>query len=78
MPWVPGSISEARTPAALARQVRLQCPHCHGFAFANIPWDATGPKRQELIKAAIEEHRGLCTGADATEGRVYVIEYPRA
>jgi hypothetical protein len=78
MPWVPRQIGESRVAPALAKQVRLQCPHCHGFAFANIPWDATSERRQQEIKKAIDEHRGVCTGADAIEGRVYQIDYPRA
>lgn len=82
MPWSP--ISEARESPFAAKQIRLQCPHCQGFAYAAIPWDVTTEtpagieKRQQLIKAAIDEHRVVCTGADATEGRVYTIEYPRA
>lgn len=78
MPWVPGSISEDRQNFATAKEVRLQCPHCLGFAYANVPWNSTSEQRQVLIKTAIDEHRGVCTGADATEGRVYAIEYPRA
>lgn len=77
MPWVPGSISESRESAITAKQIRLQCPHCQGFAYANVPWDATAEKRQQLVSAAINEHRVVCTGAEATEGRVYSIEYPR-
>lgn len=78
MPWIPGSISEARQSLATAKQVRLQCPHCHGFAYAEIPTNATAEKRGQLISASINEHRVVCTAADATEGRVYSIEYPRA
>lgn len=77
MAFEPGAISETRQTLAAAKQLRLQCPHCKGFAFADIPWDATSEKRQQLISAAINEHRVVCTGADATEGRVYSIEYPR-
>lgn len=76
MPWSP--ISEARQTIATAKEVRLLCPHCQGFAIAHIPWDATAELRQQEISAAINEHRVVCTGADATEGRVYTIEYPRA
>lgn len=77
MTWHARSITEARERAGLAKQVRLQCPHCLGFAYANIPWDATVETRQQEIHNAINEHRVVCTGADATEGRVYTIEYPR-
>ncbi len=76
MPWVP--ISEARQTPMAAKQVRLQCPHCHGFAFADIPWGCTSEVRQKKIKKAIDEHRLVCTVADVTEGRVYEIQYPRA
>lgn len=76
MPWVP--ITEARQTPQEAKQVRLQCPHCHGFAYATIPWNATSERRQIEIKKAIDEHRGICTVADAIEGRVYEIQYPRA
>lgn len=76
MPWSP--ISEARETPWAARQIRLMCPHCKGFAFADIPWNSTAEKRQIIVRKSIEEHRGICTGADATEGRVFKIEYPRA
>lgn len=76
MPWVP--ITEARVAPQDAKQVRLQCPHCQGFAYADIPWDATSERRQQEIKKSIDEHRLVCTGADAIEGRVYEIQYPRA
>ena len=78
MPWVPRTINEARVDPIKAKQVRLLCPHCHGFAYADIPWDATAGQRHDRIKAEIDEHRVVCTGADAIEGRVYQIEYPRA
>jgi hypothetical protein len=81
MPWVP--ISEARQTPQEAKQVRLQCPHCHGFAYADIPYYAPEgvnyeTMRHDLIKKAIDEHRVVCAAGEATETRVYEIQYPRA
>lgn len=75
MPW--SSISEARETMVTAKSVRLLCPHCSGHVHVMVPWNAEPMDRQRLISAAINEHRVICTGADATEGRVYTIEYPR-
>ncbi len=76
MPWTP--ISEARQTPQTAKQIRLMCPHCHGFAFVDVPYGCSYIERQRLVKKAIDEHRVVCVSADATEGRVYQIEYPRA
>lgn len=75
MPWSP--ISEARETPYLAKQIRLQCPHCLGLVYVSLPYGWTTEKRQKLIHEGIDEHRKICTAADAVEGRVYSIEYPR-
>lgn len=76
MPWSP--YSEAREIAAVAKQVRLQCPHCHGQVFVTMPHKPPAVKRQKLIREAIDEHRRVCTAADILDGFVYDIQYPRA
>lgn len=76
MPWSP--ITEARETPLLAKQIRLQCPHCVGLVYVDLPYGWTTAKRQQLVHDAIDEHRKVCTGADATAGRVYTVEYPRA
>ena len=76
MPW--SSYSEAREFAALAKQVRLLCPHCQGQVFVTMPHKPPQLKRQKLIREAIDEHRRVCTVAEITDGFVYSIEYPRA
>ncbi len=75
VPWSP--ISEARESPYLAMQVRLQCPHCLGLVNVKLPYGWTDEVRMNLIRDGIDEHRRICTAADATEGRVYTIEYPR-
>lgn len=76
MPWSP--ISEARETPLLAKQIRLQCPHCYGQVFVVLPYKPTSTKRTELIQEAINEHRRVCTVADVMDGFVYTIEYPRS
>ena len=78
MPWFARSVVAAPVAAPVdAKEVRLMCPHCQGFATAKVPLGATSWRRQQLIRDAIDEHRVVCTAADATEGRVYRIDYPR-
>lgn len=60
-----------------ARQVKLGCPYCNALIVANLPYRPTAEKRMEAIKAVIDEHRKVCVGADALQGRTYSITYPR-
>ena len=61
-----------------AKEVALQCPHCQGVVYARFTYQPTAEQRQQTIRAAIMEHRGLCSQAPPEEGRIYKISYPRA
>ena len=61
----------------LSKEKRLMCPHCYGAAYVSYPWDATKVERAQKTREAIEEHRKICPKAEATEARVYKIDYPR-
>jgi hypothetical protein len=76
MPWSP--ISEARESPATAKEIRLMCPHCNHSVFVYLPYKPGAWTRQGLVRDAINEHRRVCTVADATDGYVYDIAYPRA
>lgn len=71
-------ISENRDTVAEAKEVRLLCPHCYGALYVTVPYGVTAERRQRLIAAAVNEHRGLCDKAPPEAQRVYRIDYPRA
>ena len=73
----PGAIREDRQLAAAANEVQIMCPHCHHKVFVPLGWSCSPVMRQEKIKAALDEHRALCSGAPPEAYRVYSIEYPR-
>jgi hypothetical protein len=77
MPWVPRSITEERQTAALAKQVRLLCPHCSASVYVDVPVGCAALARQEKIKAAVDEHRRLCPSVESVNEVVYRIDYPR-
>jgi len=78
MPWFQRTISETRDLAALAKEVRLLCPHCSASVYVSVPVGCTSLKRQELIKDGVDEHRRLCPSVESANEVVYRIDYPRA
>ena len=78
MTWAPRSIREDRETVAQAKELRLLCPHCSGTVYVTLEYPFTTIRRQEAIRAAIDEHRKLCAKAPPEAQRVYRIDYPRA
>lgn len=78
MPWFQRSISETREAPAVAKEVKLLCPHCSASVFVSVPYGSTSLARQEFIKEAVEEHRRLCPSLESSNEVVYRIDYPRS
>ena len=70
-------ISEDREGPSTAKEVAFKCPECHKLAIAVLPYSPTQLQRMQIIKAALDEHRKICTAAPAEVERVYEIWYPR-
>lgn len=73
----PRAINEDRQTVAQAKQVRLLCPHCSGTLYVTLDYPFTPERRQQVMRSAIGEHRGLCAKAPPEAQRVYRIDYPR-
>ena len=59
-----------------AKEISIMCPHCNGSVFLPVPANDHA-ERQRRVRAAIDEHRRLCTAAPPEAKRVYEIAYPR-
>ena len=70
-------ISESRDNPQDAKEVAIKCPECGKLAIVVFSYKPTYTQRMETIKAALDEHRKVCTAAPAETGRVYEIWYPR-
>lgn len=68
---------ERRADPWKAKGVALQCPNCASLVEVSVPYGITAEGRQQLISAAVGEHRLICPAASVEEGRVYQIHYPR-
>ena len=70
-------IHETNVGPFKAKEIRLLCPHCSGSVYVAVPWNCTAESRQNLVQAAVEEHRRLCPSLPGDESTVYTINYPR-
>jgi len=68
-------IAEHRDAPAVAKEIKIMCPHCSESMFVKRP--PTWVERQKLMSEAINEHRKLCAKAPPEAQRVYEITYPR-
>jgi hypothetical protein len=70
-------ISENREGPSTAKEVAFKCPECQKLAIVVLPYQPTALERMHIIKAALDEHRKVCTAAPPEVERVYDIWYPR-
>lgn len=73
------SISERRERPMQAKGVTMHCDGCNADFGVLFPYGCTMLKRQQLMKAAADEHRKIgCTVGIADESRVYQLNYARS
>ena len=70
-------ISENRESPFEAKEAALRCPDCGKMAIVIFPYKPSAQQRIETFKAALDEHRKICTAAPPEKERVYEIWYPR-
>lgn len=70
-------VHEGAQGPSKALEARFTCHTCKKTATVRIPWGATALKRSTLMKAAVDEHRFLCTVGLPEDSRIYDINYPR-
>ncbi len=73
-----GRVSKNRQTVAEAKTVLLKCPYCPASLEVWFGHGFTPEQKHEARKAAVDEHRRLCSGAPPEAQRVYTIHYPRA
>jgi hypothetical protein len=71
------SVSESRHGASEAKQATMKCDLCQKLAFVTFAYGTTPMQRHAGMKAALDEHRKVCTVGTADQQRVYEIWYPR-
>lgn len=74
----PTVLRESRQAPGAAREIQFTCGLCKKNAYAMLPYAPTSGQRQQIIKAALDEHRRVCTAAPPEVQRTYEIWYPRA
>jgi hypothetical protein len=71
-------VSERRQKAPEAKGVTMHCDGCEQDFGVLFPYGTTALKRQQLMKAAADEHRKIgCTAGEAADRRVYQLNYAR-
>lgn len=71
-------VSERRVGATAAKHATMQCSACKKNCFVTFPNGGSPEQRQAVMKAALDEHRRVCTVGRAEDRRTYGIEYGRA
>jgi hypothetical protein len=71
-------VSEHRIGAADAKHATMQCSACKKNCFVTFPFGGTVEARQAVMRAALDEHRRVCTAGRAEDRRTYEIQYGRA
>lgn len=71
------SIGESVAPAMESREVALQCDACGKRAYGQMPYRPTAEQRLAVIRAAMDEHRRVCSGAPPEAVRKFEIIYQR-
>jgi hypothetical protein len=72
------SVSERRESPVDALHKTMKCSACGKLCFVTFPYYVTAQKRSETMKAALDEHRKVCTAGSAEDKRTYEILYRRA
>ncbi len=70
-------ISETRYGPGEAKEAALRCDLCGKMAVVVFPYKPTKLQRLQTMKAALDEHRKICTAAPPEVERKYEIWYPR-
>lgn len=72
------SVSENREKPVEARGATLRCDGCGNDFGVIFPYGATALKRQQLMKAAADEHRKIgCSVGASEDRRLYTLNYAR-
>jgi tRNA G26 N,N-dimethylase Trm1 len=61
-----------------AKEAMARCHACGKMCFVTFPYYMTMLNRQQIIKAALDEHRKVCTAGPTDMHRTYEIVRPRA
>lgn len=61
-----------------AKEATAKCSACGKMCFVTFPFYLTALKRQQILKAALDEHRKVCTVGNSEQHRSYEIIRPRA
>lgn len=61
-----------------AKEATARCSACGKMCFLTFPYYMTMENRQRAVKAALDEHRRVCTVGNAEVYRTYEIIRPRA
>lgn len=61
-----------------AKEAMARCSACGKMCFVSFPYYMTMLNRQQVMKAALDEHRKVCTAGTAEQARSYEIIRPRA
>lgn len=73
----PVTVGEDRQAPDEARELAFRCQSCGKLCYGTLPFYVTPVERQRIIKAALDEHRKVCTVGAAADQRSYDIWYPR-
>ena len=61
-----------------AKEAMAKCSACGKMCFVTFPYYMTMLNRQQVMKAALDEHRKVCTAGTIDQTRTYEIIRPRA
>lgn len=71
-------VAERRERPQEAKGVTMHCDGCGKDFGVIFPYGTTVLKRQQLMKAAADEHRKIgCTAGESADRRLYQINYAR-
>lgn len=71
-------VAERRERPVEAKGVTMHCDGCDRDFGVVFPSNCTVQKRQQLMKAAADEHRKIgCTAGESSDRRVYQLNYAR-
>lgn len=71
-------VAEHREKPQEAKGVTMHCDGCDRDFGVMFPSGTTQLKRQQLMKAAADEHRKIgCTAGESADRRLYRIDYAR-